>query len=150
MSVNAYYSSAPIDLNIISAIGVKAEGLDGFCRNIRVDLEGCAVSTGSEGSPLTPLNENMLMNGISIRQYTDRVRIALPNCDQVTLVFWVICKRGSTDMIRFQVARGLNLRPTSHGLLGELERRIILLANDCSQINALYTQYLKGRITCDN
>ena len=56
--------------------------------------------------------------GISARKRKlNRVRISIPNCDNVNLVMWVTCER-DPDMIRFQIARGLSLLPTSHGLLG--------------------------------
>jgi hypothetical protein len=116
--VNARYS--PVGhLNIISSIGVRAEGNDGVCRNIKVDLNGCTVSAGLGGN-LSP-TDAFSMGGVSARKTrTDRVRISVPNCDSVNLVLWVICeRRPGLDMIRFQIARGVNLASTSHGLLGE-------------------------------
>lgn len=119
-NINAHYLSVG-RLNIVDSIGVSAEGNDGMCRHVRVDLAQCAVSVMDEGGAMVALNasEEFSMGGVHIRQYRDRVRIAVPNCDQVTLVAWVVCERGEVDMIRFNIARGVNLRPTSHGLLGE-------------------------------
>ena len=108
------------DLNIISAIAVRAEDENGMCHSILVDLEGCAISTGASGE-LTALGprDTVRMGGVSARKIgTDRVRVSVPNCDSVNLVLWVICEREPLDMIRFQIARGVNLAPTSHGLLG--------------------------------
>lgn len=120
VNVNAHFvpMKVPANGNIIGAIGVKAENNIGDCKNIKVELNECKVSIDSSN-----LNskEKYSTSGISVRQYTDRVRITVPNCEQVKLVMWVICERGEQDMIRFQVARGLNLRPTSHGLLGECQ-----------------------------
>ena len=50
-----------------------------------------------------------------------RVRISVPNCENVQLVMWIVCEevRGE-GMLRFIITRGVNLRPTSHGLLGKL------------------------------
>ena len=123
VSVNAKYSPVG-DLNIISEIGVRTEGESGECRDIRVSLEGCAVSTrtmGGGGGALVGLGpkDTLKTDGISVRRYKERVRISVPNCNQARLVFWVICERGAIDMIRFQVAHGLNLRATAHGLLGK-------------------------------
>ncbi len=119
VNVNALYSSAG-KLNVISSIGVRAEGNSGLCRDIRVDIDKCAVSTGSEGAlvPLEP-SEKLSADGISIRQYTDRVRISVPNCQKLTLVMWIVCQRGDVDMIKFRIAHAINLNPTSHGLLGK-------------------------------
>lgn len=118
VSVNAHFSAAG-DLNIISSIGVTAEGKDGVCRNIQVDLDKCAVSAGMDGNMTKLGNDKLSIGGVSVRKTMDRVRISVPNCNNLQLVMWVICERGAIDMIRFQIARGLNLAPTSHGLLGE-------------------------------
>lgn len=119
VSVNAHYLAAGV-LNIIGAIGIRAEDDKGVCRDVLVNLNGCSVSTGV-GGVLSDVQSGLFsMDGISIRKRSvDRVRISMPNCDSVRLIMWVICERGAIDMIRFQVARGINLRPTSHGLSGE-------------------------------
>lgn len=121
------------DLNIISSIGVTAEGDDGVCRNIQVDLDGCAISAGSGGN-MTELGDpgRFSVGGVSARRTrTDRVRISVPNCDNLKLVMWVSCERGRIDMMRFQIARGLNLAPTSHGLLGEFTVFMALWGRYC-------------------
>ncbi len=125
VSVNALFSGVVVNddaLNIISSIGIKAQDNDGNCRDIRVDLDQCSVSTGMSGAPLILMDEpEFSQSGISIRRrMTDRVRVSVPNCDNVQLIMWVVCERGApVDMIRFHISRGLNLRPTSHGLLGK-------------------------------
>ena len=49
------------------------------------------------------------------------VSLHLANCENVMLVMWVICEnRNDQDMIKFVIARGVNLRASSHGLLGKL------------------------------
>ena len=119
VSINAQYSGVAGGLNVISSIGIRAEGEDGLCRNVQVDLDGCSASVGM-GENLNSLNGQLFsMGGISVKPGNDRVRVSVPNCDNLRLILWVICERGDIDMIRFQIARGLNLRPTSHGLLGE-------------------------------
>ena len=117
VSVNAYL--VPIgELNVIGAIGVRAEDDAGECRNIKVDLEGCALSTGS-GDDLTSANQ-FSINGINARRVqSDRVRISVPNGDGLRLVMWVICESTPLNMIRFQISRGVDLAPSCHGLLGE-------------------------------
>ena len=57
---NAYCAPAG-DLNIISAIAVKAERNSGNCQDKCVDLEGCATSmspSGGGGADLVPLGPN--------------------------------------------------------------------------------------------
>ena len=118
VSVGAFLSEVG-GLNIITSVGIRAEDNDGMCRNIQVNLEGCALSVeNSEGAMNTV--QSFLMAGVSARKVgTRRVRISVPNCENLRLVMWVICEQEPTNMIRFQVARGLNLAPTSHGLLGQ-------------------------------
>lgn len=122
VSVNSLY--IPVNgMNVVGAVGVRAEDSKGMCRNVKVDLDGCTVSAGV-GDDMKTLgaSERLSMNGITARKTrSDRVRISVPNCNNVKLVMWVICEhRERINMIRFQIARGLNLAPTSHGLLGEL------------------------------
>lgn len=125
VSVNALYrgTTAPDgqQLNIISSIGIRAENINGDCINIQVDLAGCSVSTGT-GESLSTLDEPLFSAaGITIRKRSvNRVRVSVPNCENTNLMMWVICEqRNGVEMIRFQVARGINLRPTSHGLIGK-------------------------------
>lgn len=124
VSVNALYtrvSTTDGPLNIISAISIRAEDDEGYCQNIRVDLESCGVSVGVNETLSSVNVADYKQNGIYIRQKkADRVRVSVPNCNNLRLNMWVICERGNPmDMIRFQIARGDNLRPTSHGLVGE-------------------------------
>ena len=126
VNVNARYGpmNNPDEGNIINAIGVRAKGLsDNSCHNIRVDLDGCSANIDSpDGSSVSLASmQSFEQDGISVRKYPRRVRIAAPNCENVMLVMWVICEnRNNNDMIKFVIARGVNLRPTSHGLLGRI------------------------------
>lgn len=116
VSVNALYSPmiTPSKGNIISKIGVLAEDNDGTCQQIEADLEGCTARVN--GEVVTVYNRG----GIHVRRRTNRIRIAVPNCKTVNLVLWIICEvRRGQPMIKFVVARGFNLRPTSHGLVGK-------------------------------
>ena len=124
VNVNARYApmNNPEEGNIIRAVGVRANGLSGnSCYNIRVDLEGCSANIESPSGSSTSLAsmEHFEEDSISVRKYPSRVRISAPNCENVMLVMWVICEnRNDQDMIKFVIARGVNLRPSSHGLLG--------------------------------
>ena len=119
VSINAHYIAAPGGLNIIDSIGIRAQDEDGVCRDIQVDLDRCDVSAGTGGSLASLSGQMFRQGGIFVRPSNDRVRVSLPNGDSIKLILWVICERGAIDMIRFQIARGINLKPTSHGLLGE-------------------------------
>ncbi len=131
ISVNAHYQRADPQLpaNIIDEVTVRAVGLDGICRNIAVSVENCQATI--DGSVL---DETYTSAGISVRLYRNRVRISAPNCQDLDLVMWVFCERtelrgypelGEPDivvnvsMIRFVIARGLNIRESAHGLLGK-------------------------------
>ena len=115
VSVNALYApmNQPELGNIMQEIGVRSAH-EAPCLNIRVIREGCrAFVSGMEVNSTS-------MQGVTVRRYSNRVRISALNCDQATLVMWVQCvTRGEQDMLHFVVSRGVNLRPTSHGLLGE-------------------------------
>ena len=131
VSVNAHYAKAGINnpnitLNVIDAVGIRAVSSFGSCVNIRVGLEGCTASI--DGVDLSGMYRE---NGIAVRNYSSRVRITVPNCEDTDLVMWIFCTRGGTEdpytweyfsfnFLRFVVMRGLNLREESHGLLGNL------------------------------
>jgi len=129
-AVNAHYTQAAInstnvDLNVVDAIGVRAVGDDGECRNIHVGLSDCQATVNG-----VDISGTYRLGGITVREYNGRVRIAVPNCADNSLVMWVFCQSGTlnnpangddmaTDMIRFVIARGLSLTEESHGLLGQ-------------------------------
>ncbi len=119
VSINSRFSPVGA-LNIISSIAIRAEDDKGVCMNIKVDLENCTLYVGIKEDEMKQVN-TFSMNGISARRRSARkVRISVPNGDSVPLVMWVICEAiDQIDMIRFHITRGLNLRPTSHGLIGE-------------------------------
>ena len=125
VSVNAHYTRArsDVDINVIDTIGVRAVDNDNQCRNIQVDRDGCRASV--DGVEITMPYR---MAGISVRKYTNRVRIAVPNCEDHDLVMWVFCLNITftyndtstlqSPTIRFVIAHGFNLQETSHGILG--------------------------------
>ena len=125
VSVNAHYFTVTDYLNGINIIAVRAVNNNGQCKNISVNLQGCSASV--DGVVLTT---NYRSHGIFVRRYPDRVRISVPNCNlSSTLVMWAICQNNTlTDpfteeqfaarMIKFVIARGLNLNESCHGLLG--------------------------------
>ena len=123
VSVNALYSSMtnPSNGNIISKIGVLAKDSNGLCQEIEADLAGCTARVN--GNNVTMYNQD----GIRVRRRTNRIRISVPNCENTdSLVMWVICQDQGEPMIKFVVARGFNLRPTSHGLIGKSNSVLII------------------------
>ena len=123
VSVNALYSSMtdPSNGNIISKIGVLAEDTNGVCQEIEADLNNCTARVN--GTVVTMYNQD----GIRVRRRTNRIRISVPNCESTDLVMWVTCEvQGEQSMIKFVVARGFNLRPTSHGLIGKSNSVLII------------------------
>ena len=113
-SVNALYyiSSDNPGLNFIREIGVKAIDRNNNCVNIRVAVDdNCTAHTDGDIT---------ISGGITVRQFEASVRISVPNCGSNQLVLWVRCREvNSQRQLRFDVTRGLNLSPNSHGLLGE-------------------------------
>ena len=116
-SVSAQYKQGENDpeLNVISNIGVKAQGGNGSCHNIEVNLVGCSAQLNG-----ISLNTSVTVHGISIMIRRQRVRVSVPNCASSTrLTMWMMCmKQNNEDMLKLVVARGDGLLPTAHGLIG--------------------------------
>ena len=118
VSVNAHFVAIG-ELNVIGAIGIRAQDNIGGCQNIMVNLDRCTLSTRS-GDVLYVTNA-FNINGIYGRKVqSNRVRISVPNCGGLRLVMWVTCETTPLNMITFRITRGNDLTPTSHGLLGKL------------------------------
>lgn len=120
-SVTAEYEAmdVPENGNVISAIGIRAVGFSGICHNIEVRRNG-------DNPVITLVDDTDISgglferNGIRVRVFSSRVRVSVPNCDLIDLIMWVTKEdvNGQT-MLRFQISRGYNLAPTSHGLIGK-------------------------------
>ena len=141
VSVNALYSPMmnPSKGNIISKIGVLAEDNNGTCQRIEADLEGCTALVNGEA--VTMYN----LSGIHVNRRINRIRISVPNCETEDLVMWVICEvQQGQPMIKFVVARGFNLRPTSHGLVGKSHNADVIMHLHvlCDSICLYHTNHL--------
>ena len=138
-SVNAYYtnftdnSDPDFQLNVVNRVAVRVVDDSRTCREILIDLDGCSVEL--DGLPLP--NPRYSQNGISIRRYPRRVRVAVPNCRERNIIMWVTCETQEItnyegevftgDMLRVDVMRGLNFgHQDSHGLIGEFLFRLKL------------------------
>ena len=128
-SVNAYYSPAfigsdPIAINVITKIGIVATDSSGVCQWIKVELDGCKAFVNG-----VQVNTSYQQADIGVRRIGDRVRVSVPNCGNPNLVSWIVCEQTSgVKMIRFVISRGLNLRPSSHGIIG---KHVILMYALC-------------------
>ena len=117
-SVNADYEAMdiPENGNIMRAIGIRAVSLSGACHDIKVRINDTLTTTVDNFE----ISSVFVSDGVRVRAYLDRVRVSVPNCDLVDLIMWIA--RDVTNgqaMLRFQVSRGYNLSPTSHGLIGK-------------------------------
>ena len=124
VSVSALYSSMsdPTAGNIISAIGIRASDDTNSCVNISIVQDSntgrCVTTVGGQA---LVVGGEINVNGINVKQrMMSRVRVSVPNCDKIPLVMWITCQNISNElMMRFDISRGVNLRPSSHGLLGK-------------------------------
>ena len=132
-SVNAHFTQHPVGdhLNRISSIGIHAVTGDNatLCVDIQIDLVGCTASIGG-----TAISVLKTVGNIRVKKYNNRWRVSVPNCERPHAVMWITCDQ---DMLRFDVVRGSNLRPSSHGLLGKSLCRIAIYTNlsigDCTK-----------------
>ena len=120
-SVNALFTAMtpPNTGNIINTIAIKAVDYRGNCIGIEVNLRAqcMPVVQDSDGEIVTLSRYSR--HGISVRRHRKGVRVAIPNCENTPLVLWILCQEIRNEtMIKFVISRGVNLRPTSHGLLG--------------------------------
>lgn len=119
-SVNARYEAANTtdDWNVITEVGIKAVNTMGDCIDIRVTIENnCVPEISARGGQ--DIMQRYMEAGVSVSRRGRGVRVSVPNCANFQLVMWLTCMvvEGQGQM-RFDIARGFNLRPTSHGLLG--------------------------------
>ena len=113
-SINALYSAMPgtIGVNRMSEIGIYAVTSPfrgSGCVEIKINVTCDATFDG------IPVSLEDTDGNIRLRRFDNRWRIAVPNCNRPSSVMWVTCDAG---MLRFRIARGSGLTPTSHGLLG--------------------------------
>lgn len=116
VSIAAEYQQSVNDasLNFIGRIGILAVDNNGDCQRVTVDGNGCVASVGTTAvTQAAPYNNS----GIKVRRNRRHYRIAVPNCELQDLVVWAICEEQNT--LKFVIARGFNLQPTSHGLVGK-------------------------------
>ena len=125
VSVNAYYSamSNPALGNVISAVGIRASDDTDTCHDINIvqNTVTGACEASVNGGPVLSVGSESRNNGVNVKQdIMSHVRVSVPNCERVPLIMWVICQNMSGElMMRFDISRAVNLRSSSHGLLGK-------------------------------
>ena len=114
--VNAFYVGQG-SLNVIDAIGITTVDDAGNCVQIKVNLSASCMPY-VEGVQRAQYGAY----GVGVAKYRQKVRISVTNCKVQPLVMWVTCVEDSSyQTLQFMVTRGLNLSPTSHGLIGKVE-----------------------------
>jgi hypothetical protein len=115
-SVNARFSAmqAMPDVNRMRVIGMYAATSatpNGNCAEIEINIDSCSAYLDGE-----PVELMAQVDDIRIRKFNNRWRVSVPNCQRPSATMWITCE---ANMLRFRIARGSNLAPTSHGLLGQ-------------------------------
>ena len=133
-SVNALFSgmAPPATGNIINTVGIKAVDHVGNCVEIEISLRSQCMPVIHRSEHEVIDASRYTLHGVSIRKHQQGVRVAVPNCENTPLVLWILCDetRGQ-DMIKFVISRGVNLRPTSHGILGNILLPVIVNYLSC-------------------
>ena len=122
-SVNALYSISSVnpELNFISDIGIRAVDMNRNCIDIRVSVAQNCTPEIRRGNDDIIVTSRFDGGRVSVRKSGPLVRISVPNCGSRQLVMSVRCREvNAQPQLRFDIMRGANLSPTSHGLLGEL------------------------------
>lgn len=108
--------------NVIGKIGIKSTDSAGNCHNIEIGLSQSDSSSELLNAYIDGVEVSSVarVNSVYIRRYSNRVRVSVPNCELIDLVMWVtVMKLGEQNTIKFVITRGVNLTPTSHGLIGK-------------------------------
>lgn len=132
-SVSAHY--IPVG-EFLDEVSIRTVDNNGFCKNILVRLDGCSASVDG-----MTVERSYSENGISIsrRASIGRIRVNVPNCNDLTLIMRIDCQEremqgsnGTVKMLRFEVLRGLNFgHRDSHGLLGGCVVRYSYILRHC-------------------
>lgn len=112
--VQVYSNSTEELLNVIGEVGILAVDNAGECVRISIESELCLAAVDS-----VPVDVIYMSQGVRVRKGRNYVRVSVPNCADSMLTMWILCRNFDNNaMIKFVVTRGINLRETSHGLIG--------------------------------
>ena len=99
---------------MITSVGILAVDNTGQCIGVTVSADGVTnITIGSSTQQLTGVYSR---HAVSVTRRLHRVRVSVPNCDRVQLVMWLVSE--GDQQLKITITRGLNLTPTSHGLIG--------------------------------
>ena len=102
-------------LHVMDEIAIRAVNNLENCVNILVERNGCTITIDD----VILDSDSYSVGGITVTRVGRRITVSVPNCVDQDLEMEIICENmNGLDMLRFEVMRGLNLRETSHGLLG--------------------------------
>ena len=122
-SVNILFTEHPVrnNENRISTIGIHSVTGDNEtrCADIQINRLGCSASINN-----STISMSRTIGNITVRKFNNRWRVSVPNCERPHTVMWITC---NSDMLRFDVIRGLNINRTSHGLLGKTFSHIVII-----------------------
>ena len=126
VSVNAYYRLAlDPSRQVIQKIGVVATDRGNDCHYVQVEVNASGICIATIDGQTLDNNDTRIL-GLSVSHRNKIVRIDVPNCapPNERLVFWINCQKAlvsnmEQSFIRFIMNRGLQQRPTAHGLVGE-------------------------------
>lgn len=161
VSVNALYTAVTVTnpgsygTNVITKVGITAVDSTGGCAFIEIGVgNGCLpivrsqdLNGDGELDPVEMAEYNL--NGISVSKRRTHVRVSVPNCGSVRLVMYTSCEsseESNTTMLRFDITRGTNLLPTSHGLMG----RLIIVYSVVVVLHIILHDGLKYMVTTRN
>ena len=126
-SINAYYSAPQQDSfdKIITKIGIIAKDRNGQCKQIQVNADGCKAFIDNVNTVSYQLND------IAIQTIRNGFKVSVPNCGNTSIVSWITCSTfriKGVMMLSVSITRGLNLRSTSHGIIGEYKYIAVSMA----------------------
>lgn len=133
ISVNAQYSAAlsggipTTGFNVITKIGIATKDANGSCIFVEIGVDDdCSPliysrDMNGDGVLDSIRTTEYEAGGVSVTRRRSHVRVSVPNCSGGRVVMYASCIRGSfsnSPTVRFDITRGINLSPTSHGIMG--------------------------------
>ena len=113
----------PESFNRVDRIDITAVNDFQQCVSISVALDngGCTATVGGN-----MLSGQYSSYGVSVQQTGHRTRVSVPNCADNKLIMYVMCQGLGTTVpyVELKVVHGVNLRESSHGVIGELENQV--------------------------
>lgn len=146
-----YYEATSSDTHVqrpfhaVDHITVTAVNNMQQCVRVTVSLTPSSCSTLLSGSMLIG---NYLSHGVSVRKLANGTRISVPNCADNRLIMNIFCRNLDTlaPYLEFTVVRGLNLKESSHGLIGMCE---LFVYNVCMPYIHVHVYYYHSYLICN-